>query len=145
MMRLSKRADYALIALRHLAARSPHACSAKEIARVYGIPSELLAKILQRLAKNALLTSQHGANGGYTLARDPSQVTAFEVIRAIDGPMFITSCVTTRGECGQLPKCTVRQPLIKVNEVIVQALSSVTISNLGEDYPNLIQLGGISG
>ncbi len=148
MLKLSKKADYGLIAVRHLAMKhSP--CSSKEIARTYGIPMELLAKILQKLVKNGLLVSQHGAEGGYALARDPASVTAFEVIRAIDGPLLITSCVTSHGNCSQAPTCTVKEPLGKVNDIIVQALNSVTISSLGDDGsgpthtgPGFVQIGG---
>src|SRR5208282_6474112 len=108
MLKLSKKADYGLIAVRHLAQQPlSTACSAKEIARAYGIPTELLAKILQKLAKNGLLVSQHGTNGGYALARPPKEISAFEVIRAIEGPLFITSCVTDKRECGQMTSCTV--------------------------------------
>ena len=72
MLRLGKKADYGLIALRHLAAqRLRTSCSAKEIAQTYGMPAELVAKVLQRLAKIGLLASQHGTNGGYALARIP--------------------------------------------------------------------------
>jgi len=143
MLRLSKRADYALIAVRHLALqRAAGACSAKDIAQAYGIPTELLAKILQKLAKNGLLISQHGTNGGYALARDPSQVTVFEVIRAIEGPLFITSCVTDRRACGQMHKCTVREPLRVVNDTLVRALSSVTISGLSSGLPGLVRMEG---
>ena len=144
MLKLSKKADYGLIAVRHLAERPPAAaCSANEIARTYGIPAELLAKILQKLVKNGLLVSQHGTNGGYTLAKLPSDITAFEVIRAIEGPLFITSCVTDRRECGQMTKCTVREPLRKVNETLVKALNAVTTSNLAtEESGGLVQIGG---
>ena len=141
MLRLGKKADYGLIALRHLASQRPRAaCSAKEIARTYGMPTELVAKILQRLAKNGLLVSQHGTNGGYVLAKDPSQITAFEVIRAIEGPLFIMSCVTDRRECGQITRCTVREPLRKVNDAIVKALNEVTVSSLRGEVPGLVQL-----
>jgi Rrf2 family protein len=139
MLKLSKKADYGLIALRHLAAQNAP-CSAREIARTYGIPTELLAKILQKLVKNGILASQHGTNGGYVLARDSAKITAFEVIRAIDGPLFITSCVTDRRECMQLNRCTVREPLRKVNETIARALSAVTISSLSEEQPGLVQI-----
>jgi Rrf2 family protein len=143
MLKLTKKADYGLIAVRHLAERPPEtACSANEIARAYGIPTELLAKILQKLAKNGLLVSQHGTNGGYALARRPSEISALEVIRAIEGPLFITSCVTDRRECGQMTRCTVRQPLQKVNETLVNALSAVTISSLSSEGPGLVQLEG---
>jgi Rrf2 family protein len=141
MLKLSKRADYGLIAVRHLAMLPKSgSCNAKEIAEEYSIPSELMAKVLQKLVKSGLLVSRHGTNGGYALARDPRSITAFEVIRAIDGPLFITSCVTHKGECYQSPKCTVREPLHRVNETIVRALSEVTISSLGDESGGLVQL-----
>jgi len=143
MLRLGKKADYGLIALRHLAALRPRAsCSAKEIAQTYGMPAELVAKVLQRLAKIGLLASQHGTNGGYALAKHPSEINAFEVIRALEGPLFITSCVTDRRECHQMLKCTVREPLRKVNEAIVLALRQVTVASLVVEAQGLVQIGG---
>jgi Rrf2 family protein len=141
MLRLGKKAEYGLIALRHLAAQRPRAsCSAKEIARTYGMPAELVAKVLQRLAKIGLLASQHGTNGGYALAKDPAQINAFEVIRALEGPLFITSCVTDRSECHQMTKCTVREPLRKVNEAIATALRQLTVASLVVEPHSLIQI-----
>jgi Rrf2 family protein len=134
MLKLTKKADYGLMAMKHLAEHSSKdSMSAKDVADAYGIPQEALAKILQRLAKAGLLKSQHGINGGYTLARDPSQISAFEVIQAIDGPLFITSCVTVRGECGQTDRCTIREPLRKVNESIEQVLKRIKISQMKEE------------
>jgi DNA-binding IscR family transcriptional regulator len=72
-------------------------------------------------------------NGGYTLTRDPKTISAFEVIKAIDGPLFITSCVTVRGECGQSDRCTIREPLRKVNESIEQVLRNIKISQMKEE------------
>src|SRR5271155_620528 len=134
MLKLSKKADYGLMAMKHLAEHSHHgACSAKDVAEAYGIPQEALAKILQRLVKTGLLHSQHGMNGGYTLARDPGTISAFEVIRAIDGPLFITSCVTVRGECGQTDRCNIREPLRKVNDSIEAVLKRIKISHMREE------------
>src|SRR5690242_7049763 len=104
MFRLSKKADYGLIALKHLARHSDESISAREIAREYKIPAELLAKILQRLARKGILTSQHGANGGYVLARDPSQISIVDVVEALDGPIGITPCELGT-ECEQLSVC----------------------------------------
>jgi Rrf2 family protein len=133
MLKLTKKADYGLMAMRHLAECShEHACSAKDVADAYGIPQEALAKILQRLVKAGLLQSQHGTNGGYTLARDPGMISAFEVIRAIDGPLFITSCVTVRGECDQTDRCNIREPLRRVNDSIEEVLRRITISEMME-------------
>ncbi|HTK96240.1 MAG TPA: Rrf2 family transcriptional regulator [Terriglobales bacterium] len=130
MLKLTKKADYGLIAMKHLAEHAG-STSAKDIAESYGIPSQLLAKILQRLVKAKLLNSQHGINGGYALARDPRTISAFDVIKAIDGPLFITSCF--KGACDQTPTCTVREPLRKVNESIEEVLSKLTLWDMSHD------------
>src|SRR5947209_16978905 len=138
MLKLTKKADYGLMAMKHLAEHAQNgSCSAKDVAEAYGIPQEALAKILQRLVKAGLLHSQHGTNGGYTLARDAHSISAFEVISAIEGPLFITSCVTVRGECGQSERCTIREPLRRVNESIEQVLRRITISEMKEEPEEL--------
>lgn len=140
MLKLTKKADYGLMAMKHLAEHADGgACSAKDVADAYGIPQEALAKILQRLVKAGLLHSQHGMNGGYTLARDAGAISAFEVIRAIDGPLFITSCVTVRGECGQSDRCTIREPLRRVNQSIEEVLRQITISQMKEDKDVVVE------
>jgi Rrf2 family protein len=132
MLKLTKKADYGLIAMRHLAEHSDlGACSAKDLAEMYGIPQEALAKILQRLARSKLLSSQHGTNGGYVLARDPREITALEVIRAIEGPLFFTSCGSEKS-CSPSLKCTVREPLAKVSRAIEEVLGGLTVSELCE-------------
>jgi Rrf2 family protein len=134
MLKLSKKSDYGLIALKHLAMHNHgNSCSAAEIAAAYGISTTLLAKVLQKLARKGLVTAKHGSAGGYSLAKDPAEISALEVITAIDGPLFITSCVTSNGECYQTTRCTVREPLRRVNESICQVLSTVTISQMAED------------
>jgi Rrf2 family protein len=134
MLKLTKKADYALMAMKHLAeSASEGSRSAKDVADAYGIPPEALAKILQKLAKAGLLHSQYGTNGGYTLARAAHTISAFEVIQAIDGPLFITSCVTIRGECDQTDRCNIREPLRKVNESIEAVLKRIKISHMREE------------
>ncbi len=134
MLKLTKKADYGLIAMRHLAERGRlGACSAKDLADSYGLPQEALAKILQKLAKAGLLVSQYGTNGGYTLARDPRRISAFEVIEAIEGPLFVTSCVSVRGTCEQSTKCTVREPLRKVSQGIEDVLTHISIYDMVTD------------
>ena len=134
MLKLSKKADYGLIAVRHLTIHvAEGACSAADIAEKYGSSTPLMAKILQKLARHRLVTARHGSSGGYQLARHPSTITALEVISAIDGPLVITSCVTNHGECSQTPTCTVREPLRRVNESILQVLGTVTISQMSEE------------
>ena len=134
MLKLTKKADYALMAMKHLAeCASMGSRSAKDVSDAYGIPPEALAKILQRLVKAGLLHSQHGTNGGYTLARPAHTISAFEVIQAIDGPLFITACVTVRGECDQSDRCNIREPLRKVNESIEAVLKRIKVSHMREE------------
>ena len=136
MLKLTKKADYGLIALKHLAVNSGGvSSSAKAIAECYGIPQPLLAKILQKLTKIGLLQSLPGTNGGYRLARPPQSITALEVIRAIDGPIILTACFTEHGACEQSEKCTVRAPLRKVHEGILNLLNTITISDMSRDEP----------
>ena len=134
MLKLTKKADYALMAMKDLAEHAHSGSrSANDVAVSYGIPPQVLAKILQRLARAGLLHSQHGINGGYTLARPATTISAFEVIQAIDGPLFITSCVTVRGECGQSDRCTIREPLRKVNQSIEDVLKRIKIAHMKEE------------
>ena len=132
MLRLSKKADYALMAMAHLAVK-PGSSSAREIAEQYAIPIELLAKVLQRLTRRGLLTSQQGTRGGYQLSRDADAISVADVINAIDGPVAVTACSAHAGRCGQFEKCNVRDPLFRIREIIVSALATTSVSSLASD------------
>lgn len=135
-MKLSKRADYGLIALKHLAMHNGSGSySASDIAEVYRVSAPLMAKVLQKLARAGLVAARHGSSGGYTLAREASRISALDVIRAIDGPLFITSCVTSRGECDVTTTCSIREPLRRVNDSILEVLGKVTISQMTDEAP----------
>lgn len=132
MLRLTKKADYGLLAMKYLAEHpETPALSAKDIAEAYGIPAQLLAKILQRLTKVGLLKSHAGMNGGYALSKSPQIISAFEVIHAIDGPLFITSCgVKGNTACDLHDSCTIKAPLSRVNDSIAGVLKSISIEDL---------------
>jgi Rrf2 family protein len=157
MLRLTKKADYGLMALKYLAeqvqpgdgtgnASSPaSAASAKAIAEAYHIPPQLLAKILQTLARAGILVSTAGTNGGYALARPADEINAFEVIRAIDGPLFITSCITIHGTCDLHGTCTIKEPLRKVNDSIKDMLSGLSIADLVEPADESLPPAPVAG
>jgi Rrf2 family protein len=136
MLRLSKKADYALMAMKHLA-QQDSSSSAREIAEQYDIPAELMAKVLQRLARKGLLVSQQGTRGGYYLARGADTVTVAEVIQAIDGPVTVTACSVQGDKCGQFSKCSVRDPLWRIRKLILAALGTCTISDIAADPPEV--------
>ncbi len=134
MLKLSKKADYGLIATKHLALHgNGQACSAADIAAEYGISVPLMAKILQRLARTGLVVARHGSAGGYRLARPAEQISVLDVVSAIDGPQKVTSCFTSHGECRQTLTCTIREPLRRVNDTILEVLNRLTISQMTED------------
>jgi Rrf2 family protein len=135
MLRLSKKADYALMAMKHLAQRDGGSSScAREIAEQYDIPIELMAKVLQRLVRMGLLVSTQGTRGGYALSRSSSLITVADVIAAIDGPFTVTACSTEKHDCDQYHKCSIRDPLWQIRERIAAALGTVTLAEMAADH-----------
>jgi Rrf2 family protein len=138
MLRLSKKADYALMAMKHLAVKTDVAStSAREIAEQYDIPVELMAKVLQRLARSGLLTSHQGTRGGYTLARSKRLISVADIIQAIDGPLTVTACSTQDEACEQFTKCNVRDPLWRIKDRILASLAECSLQEISTDMPVL--------
>src|SRR5262245_40416801 len=136
MLRLSKKADYALMAMKHLAMRSDSAsASAREIAEQYDIPVELMAKVLQRLARRGLLTSHQGTRGGYTLSRSKRSISVADIIQAIDGPLTVTACSSEDEQCEQFEKCNVRDPLWRIKDRILSALATCSLEEISSEAP----------
>ena len=137
MLRLSKKADYALMAMKHLAQHhrggAVSSACAREIAEQYDIPIELMAKVLQRLVRNRLLVSTQGTRGGYTLGRAPSSISVADVIEAIDGPFTVTACTSDKHDCEQYSKCSVRDPLWQIRERIAATLGTVTLADMAAE------------
>jgi Rrf2 family protein len=134
MLRLSKKADYALLAMRDLAANVERAAmSTRELAEGNHIPADLLSKVLQQLARAGLLESQQGTRGGYALSRDAETITVAEVIQVIDGPLTVTACSVEDDSCDQFDTCNIRDPLWRIKDRIVSALEATTVAGLVED------------
>lgn len=133
MLRLSKKTDYGLLALNYLAAEAPAGvASARVIAEKYEIPVELLAKVLQQMARVGLVAAQKGAHGGYKLGRAASTITLADIVEAIDGPLAITACGRNDDPCDQYGSCTVRDPLWKVRDRILTVLQTTTLAEMGD-------------
>jgi len=136
MLRLSKKADYALMAMKHLATHTDTAStSARAIAEEYNIPLELMAKVLQLLARRGLLASHQGTRGGYTLSTSPSSISVADIIQAIDGPLTVTACSTDDEQCEQFDRCNVRDPLWRIKDRILSALATVSLAEIASDVP----------
>jgi Rrf2 family protein len=142
MLRFTKRADYGLMAIHYIAVHEPvGAVSAKRIAEEFRIPPELLAKILQRLAKERLIVGQNGPKGGYVLARRSTAITVGEVIRALEGPIHIVECLEEQSECPQMQNCNLRRPVQKIQAAISQMLDTMSLAELtSADVPELMMV-----
>lgn len=134
MLQISKKADYALMAMKHLAGEARDGtASAREIAERYDVPLELLAKVLQHLTRQGFLASHKGIHGGYQLVRSTSAISVANVIEAIDGPVTITACSSADERCEQFSKCNVRDPLWRVKDRIVATLRTFSLSDMARD------------
>ena len=134
MLRLSKRTDYALLALQYLAREaSSGIASARAISERFGIPLELLAKVLQQLAHHRLVVPHKGMHGGYHLAQPSSAISVADVVLAIDGPVTFTACSPGDARCAQFATCSVRDPLWRVRQGILSVLQAVTLADMAED------------
>ena len=147
MLKFSKKADYALLALQYIASAQgsgdlqPRVVNTKEIAEEHFMPVELLAKVLQTLARHQIIESHHnGPKGGYVLGREPKDITIAQVLEAIEGPLGITDCYHEKEEssCDQMDRCNIRTPLLKIQESIYTLLNGMSIEDMLIDESPLI-------
>ncbi|MFA6457162.1 MAG: Rrf2 family transcriptional regulator [Bacteroidota bacterium] len=132
MLKLSKKVEYGLIAIRHIASVNNHISTVKEISEKYSIPSDVLAKVMQKLTKGKLITSYQGAMGGYTLARRADEISVMNVISVIEGSQVsITQCFTDEPEsCSIYLNCTIKNPLGKIQHNLEHVFNSMKVSEI---------------
>jgi Rrf2 family protein len=133
MFTFTKKADYALLALSFLASEGVgRLVGPREIARRYEIPAELLAKVMQTLAKNHLVASVPGPTGGYRLEKAVHAISVGDVVEAVDGPLAIAQCweVTGTAGCAQARHCTLRGPLARIQEEMARLLRAMTLEDV---------------
>ncbi len=130
MLRISKLTDYGTVLLAHLAGNQQAVCSAAEAADATGIALPTVSKLLKSLARSGLVTSTRGANGGYQLARSPSDISAADVIDALEGPVSITECSSGESICEHEDVCRVGDAWQRINVAIRRALDDVSLDDL---------------
>jgi FeS assembly SUF system regulator len=130
VLRISKLTDYGTVLLAHLAANREDVCSAADVAAATGIALPTVSKLLKSLAKSGLVTSTRGANGGYELARSPAEISAADVIDALEGPVSITECSSIDSLCEHEGVCSVGGAWQRINVAIRRALDDITLSDL---------------
>ena len=131
MLRISKMTDYAVVLATHLAA-AEGAHAARDLALHTQIPEPTASKVLKKLARAGVVTSQRGAKGGYALARAPQQIGIHEVIEAIEGPIAVTECSDESNEsfCEYETNCGVRANWQRINFAVQSALATITLADM---------------
>jgi Rrf2 family protein len=134
MIQLTKRTEYGLIALVHMAECEGRYVSAREISERFRIPKRLLAEVLKDLSHVGLVESQRGATGGYTLSRSPDELALSAVVGALEGRPSLTSCenqsTVHHGDCDLAHVCPIRSPLHRLREGLWQLMQQTTLRSL---------------
>lgn len=130
MLRISKLTDYGTVILADLASREAALSSAADVARQTGLGLPTVRKLLKMLARSGLVEARRGAHGGYRLARKPADITAAEVIDALEGPVSITECSVADRHCEIEAQCTVGSAWQRINIAIRRALSDISLADL---------------
>lgn len=148
MFTFTKKADYALLALSYLGTEAQgRLVGPREIAARYEIPAELLAKIMQTLARHRLVSSVAGPTGGYRLGRDASSITVADVLEAVDGVFAIAQCWDAGGAdgCAQSAHCHLREPLARIQDEMTRLLRTMTLEEICRPAPPRVGRSGPVG
>lgn len=131
MVKFSKKIEYSLIALRYISCANDEVITAKEISNKYNIPHELLAKILQKLKKENILTSNQGVNGGYKLLKPLNEISLSELIEKIEGKTALVECMHTDNisECDLTESCSIKDPINKMQTELENLLKTKMVSD----------------
>lgn len=156
MLSLTRKADYALVALAELAQRGEETLSARRLADAVHVPLPVLTNVLNQLLHNGLVISIRGSQGGYRLARDAKQINLAEVIEAIEGPARLAQCCGDSGglsisahaeeqACNLESSCRIKAPVQRVHQSLRQFLSGIPLSQIAFDVPVALGFKSESG
>ncbi|WP_168013650.1 SUF system Fe-S cluster assembly regulator [Halomonas salinarum] len=135
MLKLSRLTDYAAVVMAQIARHPEQPHAAADLAEEVQLPQPTVSKTLKMLVRAGLLTSQRGAQGGYRLARPASQISAVDIITAIEGPVAMTECSQDDGDCDLAATCGVSDNWQRVSLAVRTLLDSVTLAHLAETTP----------
>jgi Rrf2 family protein len=136
MLTLTRKTEYALIAVAHLARVGQKVVSARDIAEQHCVPLPLLMNVLKKLNRTGYVNSVRGARGGYVLAVEPTNLTLVDLIQAVEGPVHLTRCTNSASDartCDIMGTCPIRGSLARVHHQLRNFLSKITIADLAFD------------
>lgn len=138
MLKINRKIEYGLMAIKHMASQpTGQLATARDIASLYGVPYDLLSKVLQRLQSKGIIQSTQGVHGGYRLSRDLTSVNLADFIETLEGPVAVAACQGHHGmdSCGLSSTCNIIPPMAHLNNRIQQVLSGMSLSDLTGPAP----------
>ena len=127
MLKITKRIEYALIALTHMKNYdSDKLVTSKDMAMQYSIPKELLAKTLQLMAKIGYIKAIKGPHGGYKSNLKLEDISLKDFIESIEGPLGLIEC-QINDECSQINSCNIKEPIKRINKNLLNFLDNISL------------------
>jgi FeS assembly SUF system regulator len=136
MIRITRETDYGIVLMTSMAQSASQSYSAAVLAKQRRLPLPIVSKILKTLARGGLLVSQRGARGGYSLARSPEDISAADIIDAMEGPIAITECSSDgHAACLHEDHCGVGGHWNRINLAIREALENISLLEMSRPAP----------
>ncbi|HTC94181.1 MAG TPA: SUF system Fe-S cluster assembly regulator [Terriglobales bacterium] len=132
MIRLGKLTDYGLVLMTYIARHKDHPLhAARDLAQESRLPLPTVSKVLKLLVQSGLLVSHRGIKGGYSLAKEPQDISIAEMVAALEGPIALTECSTDiSGLCELERCCPIKANQRIISQVVRGALEHVMLSDL---------------
>ncbi len=129
MLKITKKVEYALIAIKHLSENPKKLSSVSDMSTTYGIPREILAKTMQALAKENIVESVKGPQGGYRNKNKTSDISLNKFFEVLEGPTAIMDCYFESG-CNHLSSCNIKTPIKKINDSVRDLFNNITLADI---------------
>ncbi|HEX4023392.1 MAG TPA: SUF system Fe-S cluster assembly regulator [Steroidobacteraceae bacterium] len=130
MLRISKLTDYATLILAQLAGQPGRRATAAQLASETGLACPTVSKLLKQLHRQGLVQSTRGLHGGYLLGRPAAEISAVNILDAMEGPVALTECASHESHCCIEPTCAVGRAWRRVNLAIRRSLQDITLLEL---------------
>nr|WP_330386650.1 Rrf2 family transcriptional regulator [Peptostreptococcus russellii] len=134
-LKLSTKGKYGLKAMFELALSSNgEPVSLKYIAKKQGMSDQYLEQIFSILKKAELVKSVRGAQGGYYISKEASEITVADILKVLEGDMAFTECLLDKDLCGNFDSCATKYVWAKIKESIEEVTNSISLQDMIDDY-----------
>lgn len=143
MNKLNKKVEYALMALTYMKNKPENSLTtAKEVVTHTGVPFDATARVMQIMGQKGILKSEQGAQGGYLLVQNLKEISFFDLIEMILGPLGIAKCLHGSENCEMFDSCNIQRPINHLNNRLVDfykgiSLQEILVAEKGHPLPSM--------